>query len=205
MLDLHVILDIDQTMIDSMPSSNYRWNSNTLRPPDYQENDISIWTRPYLKDFLQFLDKNVKYISIWTNGSSSWLYHVVNKIVSKYISPKRLYLLLSIDYSTPMIVNNNKVFVKEVGKILKEFPKNDVSLRNTVLVDDNYLNCIYNKYNSLPIKKYFVHDEHKNKKNDLSYTTQIINVLKNSKDVSITLKNVYDKMEDYKKLFSSPQ
>lgn len=205
MNDLHIILDIDQTMLDNMSYFDYNRNKNHLRKPDFIENDICIWMRPRLIQFLKFLDKNVKYISIWTNGSSSWLQFVVQKILSKYIPHNRFHLLLSIDFSTPIIIDKSKVFIKDTSKIFLKFPNKNVNMNNTVLIDDNYNNCTYNKNNSLPIKKYFVMDELKNKKleKDFEFIMQIINVLKRSKNVSETLKNVYAGLENYDKLFSS--
>ena len=82
MNNLHVILDIDQTMIDSMPFHSYLKNAGNMPKPDFIENDHAIWMRPGLPEFLKYLDKNVKYISIWTNGSDGWLNHVLNNIIT---------------------------------------------------------------------------------------------------------------------------
>lgn len=205
MNDLHIILDIDQTMLDNMSYFNYNRNKNHVRKPDFIENDICIWMRPKLIQFLKFLDKNVKYISIWTNGSNSWLKFVVHKILSKHIPHNRFHLLLSIDFSTPLVIDRSKVFIKDTSKIFESFQNKNVNINNTVLIDDNYHNCIFNKHNSLPIKKYFVMDELKNKRleKDLDFIIQIITVLKKSKNVSETLKNVYSSLDNYNKLFSS--
>lgn len=205
MNNLHIILDIDQTMLDNMSYFDYNRNKNHIRKPDFIENDICIWIRPKLIDFINFLDKNVKYISIWTNGTSSWLKFIVHKILSKYIPHNRFHLLLSIDFSTPQVIERNKIFIKDTSKIFLKFPHKDININNTILIDDNYHNCTFNKHNSLPIKKYFVMDELKNKRleKDLDFIIQIITVLKKSKNVSETLKNVYSSLDNYDKLFSS--
>jgi len=201
MSELHVILDIDQTMIDNMSMSDYNKHKLNLRKPDLIDKDMCIWMRPNLVDFLKFLDKNVKYISIWTNGSTSWLFFVVKNIISKHIPHNRFHLLLSIEHSTPFVVDNVKMHIKDTNNILQKFLHKKISLKNTLLIDDNYFNCIYNKFNSLPIKKYFIMHEEKCK-NDLQFIKQIITVLKRSNDVSKTLKNVYNGVEDYNKLFT---
>lgn len=202
-MDMHVILDIDQTMIDSMSLWEYNRNKNNLRKPDYSFNDVVVWERPHLKQFLNYLNKNIRYISIWTNGTEPWLNLVVNNIISKYIPKKRLFLLMSIDYSTPYNINNTQIFVKQVPPILKRNSQYNVSLKNTVLVDDNYYNCSYNKYNSIPVKKFFAMEEKNRKNNELLCVIDIINTLKNSQDVNLTLKNVYDRIPEYDKLFTN--
>jgi len=202
-MDMHVILDIDQTMIDSMSLWEYNRNKNNLRKPDYSFNDVVVWERPHLKQFLNYLNKNIRYISIWTNGTEPWLNLVVNNIISKYIPKKRLFLLMSIDYSTPYNINNTQIFVKQVPPILKRNSQYNVSLKNTVLVDDNYYNCSYNKYNSIPVKKFFAMEEKNRKNNELLCVIDIINTLKNSQDVNLTLKNVYDRIPEYDKLLTN--
>lgn len=202
-MDMHVILDIDQTMIDSMSLWEYNRNKNNLRKPDYSFNDVVVWERPHLKQFLNYLNKNIRYISIWTNGTEPWLNLVVNNIISKYIPKKRLFLLMSIDYSTPYNINNTQIFVKQVPPILKRNSQYNVSLKNTVLIDDNYYNCSYNKYNSIPVKKFFAMEEKNRKNNELLCVIDIINTLKNSQDVNLTLKNVYDRIPEYNKLFTN--
>lgn len=203
MIELHVIIDIDQTLIDSMTKDIYDENRDKIRKPDFTNNNQYVWVRPKVKEFFNYLDKNVKYISIWTNGSKGWLDFVVNNILSKYIPVKRFYILSCINNSTPMVINKNLVYVKEIGKLLKKYPNKNISLKNTVLVDDNYYNCSYNKYNSIPIKKFLILEDNKKINEQLDYTIEIIKLLKDSQDISFTLKNVYDGINDYDKLFSN--
>ena len=207
-MDLHIILDIDQTLVDNMSSYEYEKNKDKLRKPDFIKESMCIWTRPNLKEFIQFLDKNVKYISIWTNGTFSWLYYVLTTILSKYLPKKRFLLLLSIDYSIRQPITNNgmtsMIAIKNIGEMIKRFPNNNISLYNTVLIDDNYHNCIFNRNNTIPIKKYFALEEVKGiRNNDLMFVIQIIMELKKSKNVQKTLKAVYDGIADYNKLFTS--
>ena len=206
-MDLHIILDIDQTLIDNMSLYEYEKNKDKLRKPDFIKESMCIWTRPNLKEFLDFLNKNVKYISIWTNGTFSWLYYVLTTILSKYVSINRFLLLLSIDYSIKQPVEINGITslipIKNIESIINRFSNNNISLYNTVLIDDNYHNCIFNKNNTIPIKKYHVIEEIKgNRKNDLLFIIQIIIELKKSKNVQKTLKGVYDGIADYNKLFT---
>jgi len=206
-MDLHIILDIDQTLVDNMSINEYENNKNKLRKPDFIKETMCIWTRPHLKEFIEFLDKNVKYISIWTNGSFSWLYYVLTTILSKYLPKKRFLLLLSIEYSIKQEIINNGIIsmipIKNIGEMIKRFPNNNISLYNTVLIDDNYHNCIFNRNNTIPIKKYYALEEIKGtRNNDLMFIIQIIIELKKSKNVQKTLNGVYDGIADYNKLFS---
>jgi hypothetical protein len=206
-MDLHIILDIDQTLIDNMSSYEYEKNKDKLRKPDFIKESMCIWTRPHLKEFIEFLDKNVKYISIWTNGTFSWLYYVLTTILSKYLPKKRFLLLLSVDYSIKETITMNgmtsMIPIKNIESIIKRFSNNNISLYNTVLIDDNYHNCFHNKYNTIPIKKYYALEEIKGtRNNDLMFIIQIINELKKSKNVQKTLKGVYDGIADYNKLFT---
>lgn len=206
-MDLHIILDIDQTLVDNMSMNEYENNKDKLRRPDFIKETMCIWIRPHLKEFLEFLNKNVKYISIWTNGSFSWLYYVLTTILSKYINKKRFLLSLSVEYSIKQEITNNGMTsiipIKNIGEMIKRFPNNNTSLLNTVLIDDNYWNCVFNKYNTIPIKKYYALEEIKGtRNNDLLFIKQIILELKKSKNIPKTLKGVYNGMTDYNKLFS---
>jgi TFIIF-interacting CTD phosphatase-like protein len=94
--------------------------------------------------------------------------------------------------------------IKNIEEMIKRFPNNNISLYNTVLIDDNYYNCIFNRNNTIPIKKYYAIEEVKGiRNNDLMFIIQIIMELKKSKNVQKTLKSVYDGIADYNKLFST--
>lgn len=206
-MDLHIILDIDQTLIDNMSITEYNNNKDKLRKPDFIKEMMCIWIRPHLKELIEFLDKNVKYISIWTNGSFSWLYYVLNTILSKYIDKKRFLLLLSIDYSIRKSIEINGMTsfipIKDIDEMIKRIQNNNISLYNTVLIDDNYYNCFHNKHNTIPIKKYYALEEVNRIRNkDLLFIKQIIEELKKSKNVQKTLNGVYSGISDYNKLFT---
>ena len=206
-MDLHIILDIDQTLVDNMSIDEYNRNQDKLRKPDFIKETMFIWMRPHLKELIEFLDKNVKYISIWTNGSFSWLYYVLTTILSKYISKKRFLLLLSIDYSIRKSIEINGITslipIKDIGEMIQRIKNNNISLYNTVLIDDNYYNCFYNKHNTIPIKKYFALEEVNGiRYKDLLFIKQIIMELKKSKNVQKTLNGVYSGISDYNKLFT---
>jgi len=207
-MNLHIIIDIDQTMIDSMSRLEYLRFKDRIRKPDFfnESMDTCIWIRPNLPNFLKFLDKNVKNISIWTNGNREWLNFVTEYIISKIIPKNRFTLLLSIEYSSKVKINNKdfsmEIFIKDINKIINNFPNSNLSLKNTILIDDNFFNCFFNKNNSIPIKKFFILDD---EKNSLFGVQQIIQELKKSKNVEDTLKKVYEGIGSYNALFSPQQ
>ena len=59
-MDLHIILDIDQTLVDNMSIDEYNKNIDKLRKPDFIKESMCTWMRPHLKELIEFLDKNVK-------------------------------------------------------------------------------------------------------------------------------------------------
>lgn len=204
MNELHVVLDIDNTLIDSVNKNEYENIKYDVRSPDlyYPQAQMLIWTRPHFQDFLKFLNEHVKYISIWTNGTKHWLDFIYNNLIAKHIDPRKIGFLFSIDYSTPIMIRNGNVSGKIYVKELKRILSNNASLRNTILIDDNYYNCYFNKNNSIPIKKYHIVHEKRKKYNELKNITEILISLKASQDVSETMGRVYQSIGDYEKLFN---
>ena len=204
MNDIHIILDIDQTLLDSMSKKTWFLERKNVRPPDYFLPEMVVWERKGLREFMQYLDKNVKYLSIWTNGSKSWLMFVVDKILSKYISRKRFTMLLSVEYSVDRSIGGSlPVLVKDIELVIKKLNNSRITMNNTILIDDNPYNCIYNKGNTIPVKKFLITLEDKEKKRSQTfyYIMQIIDIIKKSKDIRMTLTNVYNSLDNYEKLF----
>ena len=94
---MHIILDIDNTLIDSLDIISYNRVKDLVKIPDHIGNGMFIWERPYLGNFLNYLDKNIKYISIWTNANKEWLHFILHTVLSKYLKPERFSLLLNIE------------------------------------------------------------------------------------------------------------
>lgn len=207
MVQLHIILDIDNTLIDSLQKEVYLQNRSSLRNPDKlcELNDMCIWERPHLKEFLNYLDKNVKYISIWTNGSRGWLDYILKNVLSKYINPKRFIHLISVEFSDQKLISklNQVVLVKDINKLITKYPRKDISLKNTVLIDDNIYNCYFNKTNTIPVKKFLIkYEKTESKRNNaFIYIIEIIKILKKSQNVADTLNKVYSDMNNYEMLF----
>ena len=196
-----IILDIDQTLIDSYDLETYRIllnKENTFIKPSFlcKRNNVVIWEREGLNIFFKYLDNNFKYIGIWTNGTQYWLNFVFDNILSKYLKKDRFILLFSIDKSINKIVSiNNKnyynMFIKDLNTIWHMFSKLniDISNKNTLLIDDNFHNCYFNKNNSIPIRKFDILNNNKDNFND---TIKLLDYLKKSDNFSRTLYNMYN-------------
>jgi len=201
---MHIILDIDNTLIDSLDIISYNRVKDLVKIPDHIGNGMFIWERPYLGNFLNYLDKNIKYISIWTNANKEWLHFILHTVLSKYLKPERFSLLLNIESSTNRDLTTDeivlKVPVKDISILLDKIGKKELNMSNSVLIDDNYFNCFYNMNNSIPIKKYEILNN-KNCKN-LLLILEIIDVLRKTDDIPKFLNNVYKGIKNYKKLFS---
>ena len=208
-----IVLDIDQTLIDTIniPSAKILLETKKItRKPSYVDktSNNAIWERPHLKLFLEYLDKNFTYIGIWTNGTPYWLNLIVKKILTKYIPKKKLLVLYSINKSEVEYVEKNigeynfrqAIYLKKLEKIWQNVPKKyNISEKNTLLIDDNFDNCIYNKKNSLPARKYSILSEQND--TNLKNLIYILNEIKNSNNFNNTLDKVYNNITDFKKLF----
>lgn len=206
MKKLHIILDIDNTLIDSLSSYDYFRFKSEVRIPDakFDEANMYIWKRPYLEEFLSYLNITASHISIWTNGTDGWLKFIFNNIIKPHLDESKITFLLSIDFSTQIQINKDNFIAKVPVKEMKKIFNNNsfgFSHNNTILIDDNFYNCWFNKYNSIPSRKYIVINENKKRNKDLLYIIKIIEKLKKSDNISDTLKKVYDGIDNYNDLF----
>jgi hypothetical protein len=207
-----IILDIDHTLIDtiSIPDTQRLISRNHIssRPSlvDTYSNN-AIWERPHLKQFLIFLSKNFKYIGIWTNGTKYWLTLIVEKILSKYIPKNRFLFLYHIDKSEIMaqktMINNQMyiehIYLKRLETVWREHKKYNINRQNTILIDDNVHNCVQNKNNCIPARKFSILI----KKED-TFLKNVIHILAHllkSKNFHQTLEKVYGNIHDYDRLF----
>lgn len=200
-----IILDIDQTLIDSLSINEYitlKKKGILKREPNIIDTgiDVAIWEKSSLKFFLNFLDKNFKYLGIWTNGTNFWLKYILKNVIMKYLPKERFSVLFSIDKSDKKIkTENGYKYITYVKDLRKVWVNKKFNFRNTLLIDDNFDNCYFNLYNSLPIKKYSAVT---NQNNNFSTTIKILQNLKLSNDFNDTLRKVYLNLDDYNKLFS---
>ena len=204
MKDSLIILDIDQTLIDSLSLDEYitlKKRRMLKKEPSIidQRIDVAIWEKSSLKFFLNFLDKNFKYLGIWTNGTDFWLKYILKNVLTKYLPKERFIVLFSINKSDKKIKTiDNYNYLSYVKDLKKVWVNEKFNSKNTLLIDDNFDNCYYNLYNTLPIKKYSAIN---NQNNSFSTTIKILQNLKLSNNFNDTLRKVYLNLDDYNKLF----
>jgi hypothetical protein len=96
--------------------------------------------------------------------------------------------------------------LKKLETIWNNLPKRfNIDEKNTLLIDDNYDNCVYNRSNSLPARKFVILKEtpNQNSKDDkfLKNIMFILSELKNSQNFNKTLDKVYGNIRNFDKLF----
>ena len=202
-----ILLDIDQTLIDSMSLEKYNENKDLIiRPPDYVNKSLNlcIWERTGLGKFIKYLDRNFRFLGIWTNGTEMWLYLVLNTILKKYVNKNRFVILFSNKESQILfrktIIDNEmymeKVLIKDLNSIFK---RSKFTKKNTIIIDDNYDNCMKNKNNSLPIKRFsIINSPNENFEKKIN----IIEGVKKSNNYNYILNKVYLSIKNYDNLFT---
>ena len=158
---LHVILDIDGTLID-----NTRINNNIL---SNNHDGIScghfIYFRPYLIPFLEYCVKCCASVSIWTAGNEDWM---KGFILSLPLDFHNAFLFTwhrnkcNIRYknmgceATEFFKMNDLVMRKPLRKIWKTkwAQKKGMTKHNTVIIEDSPENCCKNYGNAIYVPEY---------------------------------------------------
>ena len=125
---LHVVLDLDQTLIFS--------EINELRKPhDFVikvGNDIFfVHKRPGLNDFLEKLFKNAKSVSVWTAAVKPYC----NQIVKNIFTPNQRKKLKFVRSRSKTSNLNGYYFLKNMNKVFNMYKT--MNSHNTILIDDN--------------------------------------------------------------------
>lgn len=136
--DLHLILDMDQTLIDT-------------------DEKYNIFPRPYLKDFLNFCFEYFQSVSIWTVASKEWFNEVNAKILYpwkfKFVWCGR-HTIKQPNYNSSFTatINNSDNPIKNLKKIWRSFK--DMTRENTFIVDDTESTFSKNPGNGIIIPKF---------------------------------------------------
>ena len=146
-IDFQVVLDLDQTLIYSTvdkPTSNDS-NYFKVRPSD-MDTDIYVYKRPYLDQFLKFVN-SVGEVSIYTASQKSYADPIIDRLDSERIVTRRFY--------------RDHCKKNEKGELIKDMSVVSKDLRKMVIIDD--VDSTYKTYRNNTIR---VEQWHKNKKND---------------------------------------
>lgn len=86
--DKNIILDIDGTLIDSVPA-DYAIENNLPKPDIVSPWGDFIYKRPHLDDFLKYCHMNFKNVAIWTAGDDAWADLIVSKILDPSLASSK--------------------------------------------------------------------------------------------------------------------
>jgi hypothetical protein len=144
----NIILDVDETLISTIINVD----SGKI---------IKIIQRPYLTQFLNYLFKNFKSVSIWSAGRKDYVNSVLNKIKPKDKNFRFVYTQDDCDYKSVFprgeICNSRHTDYKiiMIKKLSKVFKKNkDMSKFNTIIIDDKEETFQENIENAIHINRF---------------------------------------------------
>lgn len=140
----NVILDMDGCILDNIPydlqDKSYKLvNKKVLCQPI---------ARPYLKDFMDYVFRHFKRVSIWTAGQKIWYNQCYNEVLRKYIPEGK-----SFDFVLTRETGGYFYPVKPLSFIYQTKP--GYNSTNTLIVDDNPMTYSTNIENAIGIKSFF--------------------------------------------------
>ncbi len=186
--DLHIILDLDNTLINSL-DPNERKNA----PRQYQnkfkhvkmDNYYTVFERPYLQKFLDYIFDNYK-VSVFTAADNEYALFIIEKIILTKPDRKLEYIFTGPHSSISEMLYNSP---KNLKMLWDNFKIPDFSHCNTIIIDD--LNEVKesNPYNSIQVKAFELLEKKKEEyiKPSNEYMEKVIN--------DHTLFNVITKLE----------
>jgi len=167
----NVILDLDQTLINSEPLENFPFKDKGIKEKVlhfdiYNMDDIYLTAaRPYLEEFLDELFKNYN-VSIWTAASNSYMCFIIEHILLKNTNRKLDYVFFDYhcdlsqreyDYSKKLdllfdILNitnydsTNTIIIDDLKEVFQCQPDNAINIKPFNILDKNSENDCELKY-----------------------------------------------------------
>jgi hypothetical protein len=161
--DKVIFLDIDQTLLctTSLPIS---WYVDNIRekPENYHIQTrcyvVSIphggkteymWGtfRPYYKEFLMFCFWYFKYVIIWSAGSKEYVYAMCDRLFKDLPAPD---MILSREHCDSLDGDS----LKSLPRLIQHLKRDDITLKNSVFIDDLTHNFRHNPDNGITIPEY---------------------------------------------------
>jgi hypothetical protein len=174
---LNVILDLDNTIINTLPIDSAMPFMNEFWYSPYKHNSFLsdvIMARPGLDDFLDWLFKNCK-VSVFTHADKEYAMYIVNTFILQGKKNRKIDMIYY-RYHVEMALNLFGGY-KDLRLLWNEFKVFDVYPSNTVIIDDNPMVKQSNPYNTIQIYPFeasekSVNDNHLSKvKRLLQYLT----------------------------------
>lgn len=126
-------LDLDETLISAKtPKEELKLKLREQYIVHNMDNEYSIYERPNLQYFLDFLFDNFN-VSIWTAASKSYALFIIENIILKNKN-RKLDLILYSDHCD--IAYKKKKGPKNLSMLWKEFELDNFNNDNTFIIDD---------------------------------------------------------------------
>eukprot|EP01083_Nonionella_stella_P093857 263221_1 len=170
-----IILDIDGTLIDTLPEQIYKEQKNNLsisRKPDHitDEGDY-IWKRPGLDAFIKFCFDNFQHVSIWTAASQEWADVFIRNLIGHQYrdsftqngnfvwSRSRLSKQFRMRYFYHY--GNDVITHKPLSKVWRSRTRRSEGWNkyNTLIIEDTPRNCVDNYGNAIYVDTYEIIDD----------------------------------------------
>jgi hypothetical protein len=148
---LNVILDLDNTIINTLPIDKSVQFMNNFWYSPYKHNSFVsdvIMARPGLDDFLDWLFKNCK-VSVFTHADKDYAMYIVNTFILQGKKDRKIDIIYY-RYHVEMALSIYKGY-KDLRLIWNEFKVFDFYPSNTVIIDDNAMVKKSNPYNTIEI------------------------------------------------------
>lgn len=152
------VLDIDMTLINTIscdsdkPDESYFKVYNEYRSirsllytfrihDDGDNSSMFFWglKRPYLREFLTYVQKNYDYVIVWTAATKDYAHALMNEILKDI--PFKPQLIWSREDCDEVLWNGELVHTKPLSKLSHHF---GISMKNAVLIDDQPYSHIAN-------------------------------------------------------------
>jgi len=163
-----LVLDMDGTLLDF------------TKPPLSQSNRFSMFAppepepvaRPYLREFLQYVFKYFKKVSIWTAGTLSWYNKCFQKVLSSCIPEGK-----GFDF---VYTRNHFAYVRVVKPLTLVYANSpEYNPLNTIIIDDNPNTYELNRKNAIGIKPFYYDLIEQKYLNDLdNYDFELLKLIK---------------------------
>ena len=141
MKKFNVFLDLDETIISSIPSEEFPFDKTGIKKKALEfavHNMLDYYItfeRPYLQEFLDYLFKNY-HVNVWTAASKDYALFVVNDIIiGKHTDRKVDYIFY--DYHCKISSKFYNKNPKNLKLLWEKFGLSIFNDENTLLIDDN--------------------------------------------------------------------
>ena len=166
-----IFLDLDETIINALSkdemkkvSKNDRDRMN-LMPSHNMDDYYTIYERPFLQTFLDFLFKNFR-VSVWTAASKDYALFIIKNIILQN-KPERHVEWIFFGYHCD-ISKKLKKSIKDLSILWDTYHIEDLNSSNVVIIDDNEeVFCANGEGNCISIKPFEVTKSKSNNDSEL--------------------------------------